>query len=132
MAEEKEFPSGTGITAEDVKAMVEARAQAALEEAQARPLPEVAEPWLWWNLYSVGPWQQFGPFPPGPLPPHQVIKVGDTAFVATVLVLNPFPILPPGPGIAPCAILTGFGASYTISGYYIRRYGKIPLRWCGP
>ena len=124
MAEEEY--SNDILTAEDVKAMVEARAQAALEEAMAQPMPQVAEPWLWWNLYSLGLWQAFAPFPAGPLPPHQVLKVGDNAFVATVLVLNPFPILPPiPPGISPCAVVTGFQPQYEIT------YQTCNLTTCG-
>ena len=64
-----DIKTGQGApTAEDVAAMVEALVQSALDAAMEKPVPEVAEPYLWWNLYSLGPWQDFGAYPPGPLP----------------------------------------------------------------
>lgn len=108
---EKEFSKGQ-VTAEDVKAMVEARVRAAIEKAKAKPKPEVAEPYEWWNLYSYGPLQNFQPN--GPLPPNQVIKVGEPAWVTTVLVLNWNPILPPPPGMSPGDLLSNFGLPYQI------------------
>jgi hypothetical protein len=126
MTQEIEVSKESAVTAEDVKAMVEAKVQTALDEAMARPLPEVAEPYLWWNLYSLGPWQAFAPFPAGPLPPHQLIRIGEPAFVATVLVLNPFPILPPiPPGMSPCSVVTGFQPQYEIN------YQTCNLSTCG-
>jgi hypothetical protein len=122
MAEEKVYSKGTGMTVEDVKAQIEARVQAALEQALARPREEVAEPFLWWNLFSGGPFQMFAPG--GPLPPHQVIKVGETAYIGTVLVLNPFPILPPPPGITPCSVLSNFALPYEV------RYQTCNLSTC--
>ena len=97
---------------EDVKARLEARVKAALEQALTTPHEEVAEPYLWWNLWAAGPYKNFSPN--GPLPPHQVIKAGETAYVGTVLVLNPFPILPPPPGMSPCDVLSDFALRYEI------------------
>ena len=100
--------------AEYVRAQVEARVRAALEEAMARPSQEIAEPAGWWNLYAIGPIQiPASPLPPAaPLLPHQVIKVGETAYVANVMVLNPFQIVN---GITNAAtILSNFALPYTI------------------
>ncbi|HET9221096.1 MAG TPA: hypothetical protein VFO07_01265, partial [Roseiflexaceae bacterium] len=83
------------VTAEDVKAQVEARLQAALDQALASPpSTEVAELQGWWDLYAIGP-VQFDR-PGGPFPPSDVIRAGEPAFVITILILNPNPILPPG------------------------------------
>jgi hypothetical protein len=99
-----------GLTAEDVKAQVEARVQAALDEAMMTTSQEIAEPEGWWNLYALGPIQPIGI--PAPLLPHQVIKVGEPAFVATVLFLNPFLVLAPGTTAAD--VLSNFALPYEV------------------
>jgi hypothetical protein len=101
---EKVFSAGQ-VTAEDVKAIVEARVKAAFDKALATPRLEEAEIEEWWNLYSLGLYQNI--VPGGPLAPHKVIKAGETAFVETVIVLNPNPIVEPG-FVSPCSILTGY------------------------
>lgn len=106
---EKVFTLGEA-TAEDVKAAVEARVKRAVEEAMAMERPEVAEPYLWWNLYAFGPIQNFAPGQP--LAPHQVIKIGEKAQITTVLVLNPLHIVPPG--LSPLELLSDFGLPYEI------------------
>jgi hypothetical protein len=93
-----------------LKAQIEAAVQTAYEEWSSQPREEVAEPDGWWNLYAVGPVQFFSPG--SPLPPHQVIKVGETAFVATVLILNPAPILPPG--MSPLDVLSNFALPFQV------------------
>lgn len=98
------------LTAEGVRQMMEARAQAALEEAMARVRGEIAEPEGWWNLYAIGPIQPIAVG--GPLLPHQVIKVGEPAFIVTVLFLNPFLILP-GPTTA-SDVLSNFALDYEV------------------
>jgi len=102
------------MTTDDVKAQVEESVKNALDEAmmirQARTTAEVAEPEGWWNLYAIGPLQPIGI--PAPLPPHQVIKVGETAFVATILFLNDFLILAPGTTAAD--VLSGFSLPYEV------------------
>jgi hypothetical protein len=45
--------------------------------------------------------------PGGPLRAHQVIRLGETAFVTTVVLLNPNFIVEPGP-VSPCQILEGY------------------------
>ena len=96
--------------ADDVRAEVEARVKKALDEALARPRQEVAEPEGWWNLYAMGPIQITSS--PGPVLPHQVIKVGETGYVATVMFLNPFHIL--SPGISAADVLSSFALPYEI------------------
>jgi hypothetical protein len=87
-----------------------ARTMTAYDEAMARMSAEVAEPDGWWNLFAIGPLQIFGV--PGPLPPHQVIKVGETAFIGTVIVLNPFLTL--APGLTPLSVLSNFALPYEV------------------
>lgn len=102
------------MTAMDVKAQMEATVKSALDEARlrraARPMTEVAEPEGWWNLFAIGPLQPIGI--PAPLLPHQVIKVGETAFVATILFLNDFLILAPGTTAAD--VLSNFALPYEV------------------
>jgi hypothetical protein len=95
---------------DDVRAEIEARVKKALDEALARGKPETAEPEGWWNLFAYGP-IQFTSIP-GPLLPHQVIKVGEPAYVVTVLFLNPFHILSPGTSAAD--VLSNFALPYEI------------------
>jgi len=109
---EKSFAYG-GATADNIKAAVESKVKAAIDKFMATPRKEVAEPYLWWDLYAYGPIQAFAP--DGPLAPHQVVKVGNMAYVATVLVLNPMPILPPAPGISPLSLLSSFGLPYEVT-----------------
>jgi hypothetical protein len=100
------------VTAEDVKAQVEARLQAALDQALASaPTAEVAELQGWWDLYALGPIQFT--WPGGPFPPSDVIRAGEPAFVVTILILNPNPILPPG--ISPGEILSKFALTYEVT-----------------
>jgi hypothetical protein len=100
------------VTAEDVKAQVEARLQAALDQALASPPDaEVAELQGWWDLYAIGPIQFTRPG--GPFPPSDVIRAGEPAFVVTILILNPNPILPPG--ISPGDILSKFALTYEVT-----------------
>ena len=98
---------GENLTAADVRASVEARVKSALDEAMEL---QIAEPDGWWNIYALGPIQPVAVG--GPLPPHQVIKVGETAFVATVMLLNPFNIIAPGTTAAD--ILSGFSLPYEV------------------
>jgi hypothetical protein len=78
--------TGANITAEDIKAMVEARVKAAIDKARQKEEPEVVEPRNWWGCYSSGPYQILNLN--GPLAAHQVIKLGESAFVTSVMVLN--------------------------------------------
>jgi hypothetical protein len=102
------------MTDADVKAQVEAIVKSALDEArmrrQARTMAEIAEPEGWWDLYAIGPIQFTGI--PDPLLPHQVIKVGEKAYVITVLVLNDFLILSPGTTAAD--VLSNFALPYEV------------------
>lgn len=98
------------VTADDIKAQIEARVKSAYDEAVARASTEAADPEGWWNLCGIGPIQPIAVG--GPVLPHQVIKVGETAFVATVMVLNPFLLL--APGVTPFSVLSNFALPYEI------------------
>jgi hypothetical protein len=87
---ETEMPSLVEVTDEEVRAAIEARVQAAYEKAMAQAREERAEPFGWWDLYAVGPFQPtarpFGlPVPPAPYLPHSVIRVGEIAYIVTIL-----------------------------------------------
>jgi hypothetical protein len=107
------------VSAAEVKAQLEAQLQAAYEKALATPSTEVAEPLYWWDLFAIGPIQPPAllsppaPLTPGPLLPHQVIRVGEQAFIATILVLNPFPV-PGSTPPTPADILSNFGLPYRV------------------
>jgi hypothetical protein len=102
--------------AEEVKAQVEALVTAKLEQMMVSPArPERAEPLNWWDIYAFGPFQPgANTVPPsgfaGPLLPHQVIRTGESAFVAAVMVLNPV-----GPTIPTSLdILSNFALPYEV------------------
>lgn len=99
-----------GMTVDDVRAEIEAQVRAAIDEAAGMVDVEVAEPLDWWDLFAVGPIQPITVN--GPLLPHQVIKVGEPAFVATVLFLNPFLILQPG--LSASDVLSNFALPYEV------------------
>ena len=82
------------LTADDVKVYIDSQVKAAYDKMMSTPRTEVAEIQGWWNLLAVGPIQPIRV--DGPFAPHQVIKVGEPAFVATLIVLNPFLIRPGG------------------------------------
>ena len=102
------------MAAEDVQAQIEARVKSAIDEAivrrASRPVAEIAEPEGWWNLFAIGPLQAIGI--PDPLLPHQVVKVGEEAFVATILFLNDFLVLAPGTTAAD--VLSNFALPYEV------------------
>jgi hypothetical protein len=79
------------VTAEDVKAQVEAKVQAEFEKAMQSPEifepvdPTTGQPWL--DVAAFGIIQPIGGS--APLLPHQIVKVGEPAFAVAILVLNP-------------------------------------------
>ena len=104
------------LTAEDVKVQIESQVLAKLEQLLASPPQlEIAEPLNWWDIYAFGPFQPgASAVPPagfaGPLLPHQVIRKGEEAFVATIIILNPV-----GPSIPSAVdILSNFGLPYEV------------------
>jgi hypothetical protein len=105
------------VTAEEVKVQLEAQLQAAYEKAASTPRKEVAEPLFWWDLYAIGPIQPdagfYGVTPP-PFLPHRVIRAGEEAYIATILILNPFPLPVPPYGLVPSDILSNFCLPYKI------------------
>jgi hypothetical protein len=82
------------LTAEDVRARAEAEVEAAYQQRMAEVSPEQAEPDQWWDVAALGPIQLVSPG--APLLPHQIIKVGEQAFIVAVVLLNPFLPLPGG------------------------------------
>src|SRR5262245_19382616 len=104
-----------GATAEDVKALVEAELRYSLEKAKSKTKTEIAEPLYWWELYSFlfqFPAHLAPPFN-GPLLSHKVIRVGEKAYIVTVIILIPFP-LPHAPNIVPCDFLSMFCLPYEV------------------
>jgi hypothetical protein len=83
-----------GKSAEDIKAEIEAMLQAAYEEALTRPKPQQADPGppFEWDVFGFGPIQVGTgafPFTGPPYLPHQVVRVGETAFIVTILLFGP-------------------------------------------
>jgi hypothetical protein len=106
------------LTAEDIKVRIQAHVEAMLNNARAARL-EAAEPQDWWDIFGFGPFQiGANTVPPqglldSPLLPHQVIRIGESAFIATVIVINPDPLVQ-DPLIVPTDILTGFKLPYQV------------------
>jgi hypothetical protein len=103
------------FTAVDVQAMLQARLQSALDQAMATPATQEAAPEGWWDLVAIGPIKPgAGTTPPlgfnGPLLPNQVIRSGETAYVATILILNMF-----YPQPSACDVLADFALPYEIT-----------------
>lgn len=118
------------VLAKQVKAQVEARLRAAYEKMLSTPRQEVAEPQDWWDIIAIGPIQPApNSVPPsgffaGQLLPHQVIRVGEPAFIATVLLLNPV-----GPSIPSAAdIMAGLALPFEIQ----YRTGNLDTWSLGP
>lgn len=108
MTEEKIIKKA--LTADDVKVYIDSQVKAAYDKMMSTPQTEVAEIRGWWNLLAVGPIQPIAVG--GPFAPHQVIKIGEPAFVATLIVLNPFLILPGG--ISAADTLSNFALPYEV------------------
>jgi hypothetical protein len=104
MAEEKQYSQS--ITTDQVKTLVQQRVKAAMDKAKL----EIAEPEGWWDLYALGPFQFTGVG--GPLLPHKVIKVGESFYVATVLFLNPFLVLPGG--VTVCQLISNLACDFQL------------------
>lgn len=94
---------------EEVKRRFEARVQSAVDEAMTRAEEaerlEIAEPYNWWNLYAVGVYQ-----PPGYLQPGNLIRVGEVAYVYSILWLNP---LYPQP-ISACNLVSNLACEFEV------------------
>jgi hypothetical protein len=118
------------ITAEDVKARIEAQLKSALDEAKSMQREQLAEPLYWWDLYAYGPIQFGSLVPPAgfldsPLQPGRILRVGEKAYLVTVLVINPFP-LPQDPMIVPVDFLTVWKLPFTIE------YHTVNATHCTP
>ena len=90
MANETEIRRGTSSKAEQVGKRAKARLEAMLQE----PREESTEtPW-WasgdaWEIYAMGPEQNYNFTSGSPQPPGRIVFLGETAYVTTVLWLNP-------------------------------------------
>jgi hypothetical protein len=95
------------VSADQIRAAIEAKLQATFDEAMASGAPETAGPALWWDMYAYGPFKTpMAPFPA----PHQVVRLGETVYVASILYLNtayPYPTA--------ADVLATFGLPYSIS-----------------
>jgi hypothetical protein len=91
--------------AEVLKAYVEAQMAAAFERKEATPeLTEVPYllPFFDWEIIAFGPWQTAGP---PQTPPGRIIELGETAYLATVVLMNP----------AMCTNILGFQGKIQLS-----------------
>lgn len=119
------------LTAADVKAQLEKQLRAAYEKALITPRAQLAEPLFWWEIFSIGPIQPGAQLVPpdtflgSPLLPGKVIRNGESAFIATVIILNPFP-LPQDPLIIPCDFLSVFSLPFEVD------YHTCNLTTCEP
>lgn len=93
----------------DLIEMVEQWLQARLDKKMSEAQQERVEPQPWWDIYALGPFQGFAPYP-GPLAPNSVIKLGQSATVVTVVYLNPFDIVITTPPTNARDFLTSFGS----------------------
>jgi len=93
----------------DLIEMIEQWLQGKLDQKMNEVKSERAEPQPWWDIYALGPFQGFAPFP-GPLAPNSVIKLGQSATVITVVYLNPFDIVIAVPPTTARDFLTSFGS----------------------
>jgi hypothetical protein len=108
-----------GMTGEDIKAMLNDQLNSAYQEHLMTPQPpsqEIAEPLFWWDVYALGPIQPGAQLTPpgsfsGPLLPHQIIRAGERAYVAAILLLNTnFP----SSTLSAAELLSNFGLPYRI------------------
>jgi hypothetical protein len=125
-----EHGAAISVQNETVKAMIKQRVEENLRNALQGPKPEIADPLGWWDIFGFGPFVLGATtVPPGslagsPLLPHQVIRAGETAYVGTVIILNPV-----GPA-APSAtdILSNFSLPFQVE----YRTGNLTNWTAGP
>jgi hypothetical protein len=98
------------LTEEDIRAHADAAVTAAYEKAEAEIGAELAEVMGWWDIAGYGPIQAIAPG--RPLLPHAVIKVGEQAFVLSLVLLNRFQALPGGTNAGD--VLSNFALPYEI------------------
>jgi hypothetical protein len=93
----------------DLVEMIEQWLQAKLDKRMNEASIERVEPQPWWDIYAFGPFQGFASYP-GPLAPHSVIKLGQSATIVTVVYLNPFDNVIATPPTNARDFLTSFGS----------------------
>jgi len=96
------------VSVDQVRAAVDANLQAAHDEAMSSGiLAQGAGPARWWDMYAYGPFKTpLAPFPA----PNQVVRLGETVYVASILYLNE---TYPSPTAAD--VLATFGLPYSIA-----------------
>lgn len=94
MANETEISRGGASVTEQRTAQIRAKLSAMVEKEKAKAKPELAEaPW-WaygqqWDIFAMGPYQEFQ-YPPGSgMPPGRIVMAGETAYIDTFVWLNP-------------------------------------------
>lgn len=93
---------------EAMKASLDRKIEALVARRKTTPVEELAGPQNFWELYAIGPYQNYG------LEPGRVIEVGEPATILVWVYLNPFvPVSLPGQNA--CDIITGFGASIELN-----------------
>jgi hypothetical protein len=106
---------------EELQAAIEAQVQAAIDAAAAAATGESATPARWWDMYAIGPFKApIAPFPA----PNQVVRLGETVYIASVLYLNQnYPT--PGPSAAD--VLSNFALPYDLSwdGSNVTTWNKV-------
>lgn len=102
------MPEEVNEKLEEMKASLDARFESLVERHKSTPTEELAGPQNFWDLYAVGPYQNYG------LEPGRVIELGEWATVAIYVYLNPF-VPSPYPGQNACDIITGFGAKVELN-----------------
>jgi hypothetical protein len=86
---------------EAMKASLDAKMEAIIARRKATPVEQLAGPQNFWDLYAVGPYQNYG------LEPGRAIDLGESATIAVYVYLNPF-VPDPRPGQNACDIISGF------------------------
>lgn len=100
--------SGTiNVDVDEMRQVLEDQLQAAYDELMATATPQTAGPALWWDMYAYGPFK--APVPPFPAP-NEVVRLGETVYVASILYLNRFYPYP-----SSADVLSNFALPYTIA-----------------
>ena len=96
-------------TSDELIAYYDSKLSAAFDKGRATARPEVAEPQLWWDVITLGVFQDIWdpPFLPG-----DVIRAGEPAYILSYVILNPFFPVPPTDA---CTVLSNFSLPFEIT-----------------
>lgn len=113
---EVEVSKSGAVPVETVKAQLTDLIKAKLQDAMGQASAEKAEPQDYWDIFAYGPVEPAATTVPpagltdSPLLPHAIIRAGDTAYVASVIILNPL-----GPSLPTSAdMLSSFSLPYRV------------------